>query len=182
MYGSAGQFIVDTVITFILEGIKTFVTTAFTAIALMLEQLFPSIDVISTNPLQISVGGTPLDFSMSVVSRDLSITFGDMVFDLQNVLEMQVETLGIEDDFNLLFFATAIPAAAGEAIFLSIIRLLLSATKGMPPQAITVSHGIALGTFLANTVIQYLFWINRMVMNRMRTSRNFRWYITCFLG
>ncbi len=86
---------------------------------------------------------------MNVVDLGLMISFGDMTFDLKNVLEMQTETLGIGDDFDL-FTATIIPAAAAEAIFLSIIRLLLSSTKGMSLQAIATSQAIAFGIFTAN--------------------------------
>ena len=102
----------DTVITFVLEGIKTFVTNVFTAIALMLEQLFPLVEVQSTSPLKISVDGNPIVFSMDVVGRGLAITFGDMVFVIQNVLKTKPKSLGIDEYtfFYALFVNSELPA------------------------------------------------------------------------
>ena len=175
----AGQFIVDTVITIVLEGIKTFVTTAFTAIALMLEQLFPLVEVQSTSPLKISVDGNPIVFSMDVVGRGLTIAFGDMVFDIKDVLTIKPETLGLVDNFEL-FLDTALLSALGESIFLFIVWLLLSNTRGMPPQAVATAQAIAIGLFVANAIIQYVSWVNWVTENK--NIKNFSWQYHLWLG
>ena len=59
---------------------------------------------------------------MDVVGRGLSITFGDMVFDLQNVLEIQTETLGLPEFGAFLGFASAM--ALTEFPMILLIRFL----------------------------------------------------------
>lgn len=152
----AGQFIADTVITLVLEGIKTFVNLAFTGIALMLEQLFPSIDVISTNPLQISVGTAVIDFFVAVSDSDLKLQLSNTLFDFGPVLStlfyLGQETLSVDDLTFGLLLSAMYGFSLNEIVTVIAVSMLANDPK-MLPVILPMVIGIGYLLYLGNTEI-----------------------------
>ncbi len=148
VHRAAGKFIVDTVITIVLEGIKTFVTSVFKSIAVTLGFILPGLEIISLSPLVLQVHDKQVQFSMTIRNSDLILSFGEIVVEIPRILTQtsHLETLGLQEFVN--FFKLVSITSLIEGGVLLFFRSFMD--KPQPP---SVKLGM-IGLFIAvaNTV------------------------------
>ncbi len=149
---AAGQFIADTVIALVLEGIKTFVTTLFTSLVVTLSVIFDGLEVQSISPLTLLIHDKQMQFSITVQNNGLAFAFGEKSLEIPRIFEqiMQLETLGIQE------FSDFVKLAGITSLIEGAILLLI---RGMTdkPQPPNVKVGI-LALFVAMAHIVSQIW------------------------